>query len=170
MPSVYSSATFTGNSIAKPPAPAPNVVAVSATSGTPFNKLPPKPAAHVAPVAKPSYAAPPPLAGGVVVGGGGGAPIAPPSAVGLSTNGVAVAAASLAAPQHPSTAAQLAEDEKYWSKLEMMRAKFEAPLKSILESLLKSGKDDGNIAPVQKMVCNLFFFLLPEKDLNHLPP
>jgi len=50
------------------------------------------------------------------------------------------------------TAAELAADEKCWQKLEAMRLKFDGPLRTICETLQKSGKEDANIVPVQKMI------------------
>ena len=97
-----------------------------------FNKLPPKPAAHPTPM-KPAGVGyqPPPVVH------------APPPTV--VTVPVTVGTTGL-------TQAELLADEKCWQKLEQMRAKFEAPLRTIHETLQKSGRDDSNVVPVQKMV------------------
>lgn len=134
-PSSMPSGTFGGISYQPPVVKAPSAMP------TQFNKLPPKPAAHAAPLKAPATYQPPPTA-------------APPPAV--AAPAIAATPVSAAAGTQPLTPAEMLADEKCWQKLEQMRAKFEAPLRTIYETLLmKQGRDDANLVPVQKMVCSL---------------
>lgn len=151
-------AAYTAAAVSAPPAqpsvasfaalayPTPPV-AKTASALTQFNKLPPKPAAHAVPLKAPAAVAayqPPPVMNAAP-------PAAPTVAAAPATASVALQAVSGSGAQQLSQAELLA-DEKCWQKLEQMRAKFESPLRTIYESLLKQGRDDVNLVPVQKMV------------------
>lgn len=149
-------ASYTAVAVSAPPAqpsvasfaaltyPTPPV-AKTASALTQFNKLPPKPAAHAVPLKAPAVATyqPPPVMNA-----------APPAAptVAAAPTAASVAIQSVSASGSQLSQAELLADEKCWLKLEQMRAKFESPLRTIYESLLKQGRDDVNLVPVQKMV------------------